>query len=306
MTDTPNIINEESEKAAEKLINIAVLSLDIARGDVAENHRRVAEMVKHLPVNTDVILLPELFTTSFMRDTDAMLSCAEFRNGPTIRFLQELSAATDALIAGSYLGKEDLGNGQRNYFNRGFMVTPDGEVEFYDKHHLFCLSTEAELITHGHKRPPVKLFRGWNISMIICYELRFPVWSRNIDMQADVVLVPANWPDARGYAWRQLLIARSIENQVIMVGADRSGTDDYGDYTDLSMITDELGRQVVPPLSETPKGCPPPSAPGYVIATPYGSALFATFSKEKIKKLRQWLPTHRDADRFTIHPQSHS
>lgn len=282
-------------------LRVAVLSLDIAAGNPEESRRRTAEMLSMIPEDTDVAVLPELFTTSFMRDADAMLGCGEFHDGPTMRFLAEQAKTHDLLLIGSYLVKESVGNGEHRYFNRGFMMQPDGECQFYNKHHLFCLSPESRLITHGHKRPPVVRFRGWNVSMLICYELRFPVWDRNVDMKADLVVVPANWPDARGYAWRQLLIARSIENQVVMAGANRSGRDDYGEYTDLSMITDELGRQIAPPLSEPPVGCPPPSLIGEVIPTSYGPIVTATLSLAKLRKLRSWLPTHCDADRFSIH-----
>lgn len=281
-------------------LNVAVLSLDIAVANPAENLRRVGQMLERLPNDTDVAVLPELFTTAFMRDTDTLLTCAEFRDGPTMRFLREQAQLHDLLLIGSYLAKEAVGEGKHEYFNRGFMVFPDGSHEFYDKHHLFCLSPEARLITHGRRRPPVREFRGWNISMLICYELRFPVWDRNVDMKADFVAVPANWPDARGYAWRQLLIARSIENQVVMAGADRSGSDDYGTYTNLSLITDELGRPIAPPITEHLVGCPPPTAPGSVIPSPYGPILTATLSLAKVHRLRYWLPTHRDADHFTI------
>lgn len=301
----------ENNEEIDKLLKVAVLSLDIKVADPAENRRRVAEMLQLVPDETDVVVLPELFTTAFMRDTEALLQHAESRDGATLRFLEEQSKHHDILLIGSYLVKETISHREtaegsnhhdHKYFNRGFMIFPDGNHEFYDKHHLFCLSPEAQLITHGHKRPPVREFRGWNISMIICYELRFPVWDRNVGMKADLVAVPANWPDARGYAWRQLLSARSIENQVVMVGADRSGSDDYGTYTDLSLITDELGRPVAPPLSQPLVGCPPPKAPGSVIASPYGPILTATLSQAALHKHRHFLPTDRDADCFTIHP----
>lgn len=295
----------KEEELEDVTLKTAILSLDIATGDPAENRRRASRMLAMLPADTDVAVLPELFTTSFMRDTDAMLGVAEDRDGATMRFLTEEARAHDLLLAGSFLVKEAIGNGQHKYYNRGFMVFPDGTHNFYDKHHLFCLSPEAQLITHGHKRPPVMHFRGWNVSMIICYELRFPVWDRNVGMQTDVVLVPANWPDTREYAWRQLLIARSIENQVVMVGANRSGRDDYGEYSGSAMITDELGRQVIPPLPEPPKGCPPPTLHGEIIPTPYGPILAATLSMAKLRKLRTWLPTHRDADKFLIHGRNH-
>ena len=171
----------------------------------------------------------------------------------------------------------------------------------YDKHHLFCLSDEARILTHGRMRPPLVEFKGWHISMIICYELRFPVWSRNVDMQTELLLIPANWPQARGYAWDTLIRARAIENQQAVIGADRSGKDEYGTYDGLSMIVDELGRPIAPPLSHPLVGCPPPTAPGSVIESPYGPILTATLSFDKLMRWRRWLPTDRDADRFTLH-----
>lgn len=321
-----NQANKGEEFQPDFPLKVAALSLNIAVGNPEENRRRTEEMLRCLPADTDVAVLPELFTTSFMRDAEALLPHAEFRDGPTFRFLAEQARSHNILLMGSYLAKESNSslsakelnsslikesnpsirsahNKELQYFNRGFMVFPDGTHEFYDKHHLFCLSPEARLITHGHKRPPVREFRGWNISMIICYELRFPVWARNVDMKADLVAVPANWPDARGYAWRQLLIARAIENQVVMIGADRSGADDYGTYTHLSLIADELGRQIAPPLSTPPEGCPPPSIHGEEIPTPYGSILTATLSLANLRRLRKFLPTVCDADLFTIHPK---
>lgn len=279
-------------------LNVAVLPLDIALGNVAENLRRAGVMADALPAGTDIAVLPELFTTSFMKDTDRMLLLAEEADGPTMGFVAELASRKDMMVAGSFLCKERTTGGETVYFNRGFMVMPDGNRVFYDKHHLFCLSQEARLLRHGEGRPPVVRFRGWNVSMLICYELRFPVWGRNVDMRADLLLVPANWPRSRGYAWRQLLIARAIENQMAVAGCDRSGCDDYGDYDGLSLIVDELGRQVAPVPDVAPEGCPEPENMGSVIPTPYGQVLMAGLSLEQVKRLRQWLPTVRDADLF--------
>lgn len=279
-------------------LKVAVLSLDIVSGEPEENLRRASHMIDALPDDTDVALLPELFTTSFMKDTDRMLGLAERNDGPTIGLVSRLASERDMMVAGSFLAKEERSDGDTVYFNRGFMAMPDGRTVFYDKHHLFCLSKEAGLLRHGRQRPPMVSFRGWNVSMLICYELRFPVWGRNVDMRADLVLVPANWPVNRGYAWRHLLIARAIENQVVVAGADRSGHDDYGDYDGLSMIVDELGRQIVPRPDEAPEGCPVPENYGEAIETPFGPVLTATFSLCNVKKLRSWLPTDRDADSF--------
>lgn len=293
-------VSETGKNPGESLLTVAVLSLDIAYGDVDENLRRVALMMESLPPGTDIVVLPELFTTSFMSDTDRMLALAEDMEGKTVRFLAEKAAGRGVLMAGSFLCKEECQGEEPRYFNRGFMMLPDGRHTFYDKHHLFCLSQEARLLRHGAAHPPLVRFRGWNVTMLICYELRFPVWGRNVDMRADIMLVPANWPRTRGYAWRQLLIARAIENQLVVAGADRSGSDDYGDYDGLSVLVDELGRQIAPKPSSPPDGCPLPDNYGQVSDTPYGPVLSATFSLGKVKKLRQWLPTVRDADSFRI------
>ena len=289
--------HNESE---EYLLTVAVLSLDIALGDVEENLRRVEAMIAALPEKTDVALLPELFTTSFMRDTDRMLTLAEGNDGATMAFIARLALSRNMMIAGSFLARDVDENGDSHFYNRGFMILPDGNRCFYDKHHLFCLSQEANLLSHGQQRRPIVAFRGWNISMMICYELRFPVWSRNVDMQADLLLVPANWPINRGYAWKHLLIARAIENQLVVAGADRSGCDDYGEYIGLSMIVDQLGRQIAPKPLQSPVGCPLPDNYGEQIPMPYGPIDIATLSLNNISKLRGWLPTDRDADRFTF------
>lgn len=281
-------------------LTVAALSLDIAPGEVEVNLHNASEMLKVLPEGTDIAVLPELFTTSFMRDTDRMLTLSESDNGNTMNCVSRWARHYNMMIAGSFLAHEIMPDGERRYYNRGFIALPDGQRFFYDKHHLFCMSAEAEIITRGDRPRPIVAFRGWNVSMNICYELRFPVWSRNVSAQTDIVLIPANWPTARGYAWRHLLIARAIENQCVVVGCDCSGTDDYGEYDNMSLIVDEIGRQIAPAPAEAPQGCPPATNYGKVIPTATGDILVATFSLEAIRKLRKWLPVHRDADEFNI------
>lgn len=297
----PQTDNTAEAKTYPAPLNVAALSLDIAEADPAENLRRAKAMLDLLPQGVEVAVLPELFTTAFMSDSERMLSMAEYRTGPTVKAIRKWATEKQMLISGSFLGKEAIAGGAHEFFNRGFIATPDGEIKFYDKHHLFCLSDEARILTHGRMRPPLVEFKGWHISMIICYELRFPVWSRNVDMQTELLLIPANWPQARGYAWDTLIRARAIENQQAVIGADRSGKDEYGTYDGLSMIVDELGRPIAPPLSHPLVGCPPPTAPGSVTESPYGPILTATLSFDKLMRWRRWLPTDRDADRFTLH-----
>ena len=101
---------------------------------------------------------------------------------------------------------------------------------------------EHKVFASGDKQPPVVRYRGWNISLIVCYDLRFPVWCRNNRQSYDLMLVPANWPSSRGYAWKHLLIGRAIENQAVYVGANRGGSDDFGDYDGLSFVVNGLGK----------------------------------------------------------------
>ena len=259
-----------------KELKIAALSLDIKCGEPEDNIARAKDMIEHLPNDTDIAVLPELFTTAFIADRERMAELAETNDGPAMTVLRRLSADKDCLISGSFAAKE---NG--NLYNRGFIILPDGSTQFYDKRHLFSVSAEAQVFTGGKAVMPVVEFRGWNISMIICYDLRFPVWSRNIKHRYDMLLVPANWPISRGYAWTHLLIARAIENQAVVVGADRGGRDDFGEYDGLSQIFDGLGMPVGSPSDDR-------------------RVIEATVSPEDLKTARRRLPAHFDADDFVI------
>lgn len=262
------------EKAPD--LKIAALSLDIEYCQPEDNMARVEDMVAHLEDDTDIIVLPELFSTSFIADKEELAKYAEPNDGPTLTALREISYERHCLVAGSFAAVE---NG--NFFNRGFMIHPDGNTEYYDKRHLFSVSAEAKVFTRGRGPMPVMDFKGWNVSMIICYDLRFPVWSRNVNHRYDVLLVPANWPISRGYAWTHLLIARAIENQCIVVGANRGGEDDYGEYDDMSQIFDAVGM----PIGES---------------TASGSVVTAEVSAKELEEARRRLPAHFDADDFCI------
>lgn len=257
-------------------LTIAVLPLDIAWSDVNENLVSVERTLKTLHPATDLVVLPELFTTGFIQDKILLDHVAESISGNTITTIKRWASEYNIAIAGSYLCK----TGDKIY-NRAFIVEPSGDETFYDKRHLFSLSAEHDLFNQGQHRPPVVRFRGWNLSIVICYDLRFPVWCRNANQRYDVMLVPANWPNSRGYAWKQLNYARAIENQAIYVGANRSGIDDFGDYNNLSMIVDSLGK---------PFGTVDPAS-GII----YGRA-----EKSILDEQRRKLPFGQDADDFSV------
>jgi len=256
-------------------LKIAILPLAIEWGDKDRNFGAVTAMMRSLEPDTDVVVLPELFSTGFIPDKDMMADMAEPLSGRTLQFVRDIAARYNVGMAGSFLaGVGGL------YFNRGFFVEPSGEETIYDKKHLFSLSCESSLMAGGCSRPAVVRFRGWNLALTVCYDLRFPVWCRNHGLAYDAMLVPANWPVSRGYAWKHLLIGRAIENQSYYIGADRAGEDDYGQYDGMAMIVDYEGR----PIGET-------RDPGFV---------YAVLERDRIDASRQRFTAWRDADDFNI------
>lgn len=257
-------------------LRVAALPLAIEWADKDANIAAVEKALEKLPAGTDVIVLPELFSTGYSDDPDVLAALAERNTGATVDKIKEWAARTGAAIAGSYLAST-----HPKIYNRGFFIEPSGEETFYDKRHLFSLSKEAQLFAPGDERPRIVRFRGWNISLIVCYDLRFPVWCRCRQGEYDLLLVTANWPKARGYAWEHLLIARAIENQCCVVGANRGGSDVYGDYAGLTYIFDGRGMAV---------GVQPPDCPFIV----------ADLDGERQESYRRNFPVLNDADDFLI------
>lgn len=257
-------------------LRVAALPLAIEWADKDANIAAVEKALEKLPAGTDVIVLPELFSTGYSDDPDVLAALAERNTGATVDKIKEWAARTGAAIAGSYLAST-----HPKIYNRGFFIEPSGEETFYDKRHLFSLSKEAQLFAPGDERPRIVRFRGWNISLIVCYDLRFPVWCRCRQGEYDLLLVTANWPKARGYAWEHLLIARAIENQCCVVGANRGGSDVYGDYAGLTYIFDGRGMAV---------GVQPPDSPFIV----------ADLDGERQESYRRNFPVLNAADDFLI------
>lgn len=163
----------------------------------------------------DLVVLPEMFTTGFTMNASAL---AESMNGPTLQWMQKTARDTGAAICGSLIIRE-----KEQYYNRLIWMPPTGPLSYYDKRHLFTLAGEEKTYRPGTERKIVS-FRGWQICLQICYDLRFPVWSRNTDGY-DLLIYVANFPRKRQYAWDQLLIARAIENQCYTLGVNRVGFD---------------------------------------------------------------------------------
>lgn len=238
----------------------------------AANRTLFTEKLKGLKGATDLIVLPEMFTTGFTMNT----ALAEPMDGETVRWMKEQAAATDAAIYGSVIVAE---GGQ--VFNRGFFATPDGQVRHYDKRHLFRFAKETDHFTAGKERVVVE-WRGWRLLLQICFDLRFPVFARNRG-DYDAALYVACWPEARRFPWSQLLIARAIENQCYVIGVNRVGMDGKGlHYTGDSVAIDPKGQAIA--ACEPAKDC----------------TAHATFDAATLADFREKFPVGMEADGFTL------
>ncbi|MBS1581029.1 MAG: amidohydrolase [Bacteroidetes bacterium] len=203
--------------------------------DATANRAMFTEKLGPLAGTTDLIVLPEMFTTGFSMKSDRL---AEPMDGPTLAWMRAQAKATGAVLYGSVIITE-----QGRSHNRGLFVRPDGSVTHYDKRHLFRMAEEQRHYAPGTERVIVEL-HGWRLLLQVCYDLRFPVFARSRG-DYDAILYVACWPEVRRYPWSQLLIARAIENQAYVVGVNRVGMDGAGlHYTGDSVVLDPKGQPV--------------------------------------------------------------
>ena len=248
--------------------------------DPAGNRSYYGHLMAPLHGLTDLVLLPETFTSGFSNDA---IDQAETMDGPTVAWLREQARKLDTAITGSVQIRDGDG-----VFNRLFFATPDGGLRHYDKRHLFRYAREHERYAAGRERLTVE-WKGWRICPLVCYDLRFPVYSRNrFDVERkggldyDLLLYVANWPSARAYPWKTLLRARAIENLCFVAGLNRVGTDGNGlHYAGDSAIIDFLGH----PLSE--------STDEEVVTT-------TTLLAAELLAHRERFPAMLDADAFSL------
>jgi omega-amidase len=241
--------------------------------DAAANRAMFGQKLAALKGTTDLIVLPEMFTTGFsMRSADL----AETMEGATVQWMREQAAATNAALYGSAIitaaGK---------YFNRGLFVEPSGAVTVYDKRHLFRFANENEHFAQGIERVVVE-WRGWRLLLQVCFDLRFPVFARNRS-DYDAILYVANWPEARRFPWSQLLIARAIENQCYVVGGNRVGMDGKSiHYSGDSVVIDPRGAVI-----------------GSVEPSQEGTAT-VVLDRASLEDFREKFPVAKDADEFSL------
>lgn len=240
--------------------------------DAAENRALFTAKFKDLRGTTDLVVLPEMFTTGFtMRSREL----AEGMDGRTVAWMHEQAHAIDAALYGSVIIREG-----DHCYNRGLFVTPDGTVTTYDKRHLFRFAKETDHYTAGAERVVVE-WRGWRILLQICFDLRFPVFARNRG-DYDAILYVANWPEVRRYPWSHLLIARAIENQCHVVGVNRVGQDGNGHlYSGDSAAID-------------PRGAVTGLAPGAE------GMLTTVFDRAALEDFRVKFPVAMEADGFEL------
>lgn len=214
-------------------MNITILQRDIKWNNRAVNIARADEAIERMP-GADLYVLPEMFSTGFCVEPNGI---AESIEGESLQWMKRKAAAINAAIAGSVA----VTDGER-YYNRFYFVKPNGEVEYYDKHHLFTYGNEHIHFTQGDKRIIVE-WRGVRILLEVCYDLRFPVWARNRG-DYDMILYVASWPSTRAKAWSALLVARAIENQCYVAGVNRVGSDPKCEYSGNSVIVNPYGEIV--------------------------------------------------------------
>lgn len=185
--------------------------------NIAQNLSHFDEKITSIQSPTDIIILPEMFTTGFTMNPEKF---AEENEGIGLQWMLQKAKAKNCVVVGSISVKENT-----NYYNRLYWAKPDGTYESYDKRHLFRMGNEHQHYSAGNKKLIIE-FNGWKICPLVCYDLRFPVWSRNRkDSTYDVLIYVANWPEVRSYPWKHLLIARAIENQSYVIGVNRIGED---------------------------------------------------------------------------------
>ncbi len=254
-------------------LNATLLQCELAWEDPTDNRRQIAAALRKAAPSTDLIVLPEMFTTGFSMNA---LGNAEHPGGETEQWMRELAGEFDCAITGSIAVH---GNG--GAYNRMLFATADG-VSYYDKRHLFRMAGEHKRYLVGGDRVVVD-WRDWRILLQVCYDLRFPVFSRNRN-DYDLAIYVANWPDSRRMHWRQLLIARAIENQACIIGVNRIGSDARGlDYSGDSLAVAADGSLLLD-LEDA------------------ATASSVTLSADALLTYRENFPAHMDADDFELKP----
>lgn len=258
-------------------LRVTLIQSNLHWESVEKNIEQFSLKIKAIEEQTDLILLPEMFSTGFTMNASAH---AEAMDGTTVQWMRKMAFQKQAVITGSLIIEED-----KKYYNRLIWMRPDGSFNHYDKRHLFSLAEEQNTYVAG-KHQWIMVWKGWKIYPLICYDLRFPVWARRKkDMDYDLLLYVANWPEPRIQAWNNLLPARAIENQCYVAGLNRVGTDGHSfQYTGESAVIDFKGT----PLSH--------------FEADKEKTETVILDKESLEQFRKHFAFANDADEFEIKP----
>ncbi len=271
-------------------LTITTIQSNIIWEDKAANLRMLEQKIAGIEEKTEVVVLPEMFNTGFSMRPEVL---AETMQGETVEWMKRVSRENGIVLTGSVMIEE-----AGNYYNRLIWMLPNGQYGHYDKRHLFAFGEEDKHYSPGNKRL-IASVKGWKINLLVCYDLRFPVWARNKVFDStqtdnshtstplsapeyDVLIYVANWPERRSHAWKTLLCARAIENQCYVVGVNRVGNDGKNVYhSGNSLIIDPLGQVLYHMADEEDVNT-------------------ITLQKEMLEDVRSKFPFWKDADSFNI------
>jgi len=282
------------------MLTVTTIQSDLQWEDKAANLRRLEEKIDGITERTELVILPEMFSTGFSMRPEFL---AERMDGPTVNWMRAVAARKKIILTGSVIIEEEGA-----YFNRLIWMLPNGQYGYYDKRHRFAYAGEDQHYSAGNKRL-IASVKGWKILLQVCYDLRFPVWSRQApqesvaspsgpaagpgdaahprdtrELEYDMIIYVANWPHRRSLAWKTLLQARAIENQAYVIGVNRVGNDGHKiEHSGDSMIIDPLGDILYHQADKE-------------------DVFTLTVEKEKLDAIRQRFPFWKDADHFNIEP----
>lgn len=253
-------------------LKIVLLQSELHWEQPEANLAMFEEKLWQLEKGQDIIVLPEMFTTGFTMNTKLW----EHKNGKTVNWMKQQAVQFNAVVTGSLIIKDE-----NNYYNRLVWADPSGELKFYDKRHLFRMADEDKYFSEGKERLIVE-YKGWKILPQVCYDLRFPVWTRNRELEYDLALFVANWPAARSNAWKILLQGRAVENLAFVAGLNRVGQDGKGiNYNGASSVINYKGEVMQQVMEEE-------------------AVIYETLEAEPLQLFREKFPAWRDADKFGL------
>ncbi len=255
-------------------LNVCIIQSSLHWENHQANLNMFEEKIEQIKAGTELVVLPEMFTTGFSMNPTQL---AEDMNGQTVEWMKRIATEKRIILTGSIIIKEN-----EQFYNRLIWMLPNGEFGMYDKHHLFSYAEEDKHFSAGNKRL-ITSVKGIKINTQICYDLRFPVWSRlTTENEYDILLYVANWPERRNHAWKTLLQARAIENQCVVIACNCVGEDGNGiKYSGDSCIINPLGEILVSKEYDE-------------------DFLYYTIQKQDVETIRNQFPFAKDKDHFSI------